>query len=244
MNKKIPLILVIFILVISGDALARRMKEARGFPLLVYSVEGKELKGPDIFETYKFPMRVAIIDYPVGVALWIKEKLHGGLISRHPTLVVLSPYLDCNPEVLPKLQASNWLYYLCDNELIQEIFVVFPAYTENYPAWRSSLQTTAREMREDYGYPITLLYALEALPPGKELGPVVLVIDLAFFSNSKLPSYRPQTAEDIAWQISKIMGVLRHKSVAVEALIIVESPDYPYDDQAEFIVEQLLEGFR
>jgi len=190
-----------------------------------------------------YPFHFAIIDNPEGVAIWLKQKIYWELLSRNATLIVLSPYLDYNRDMFRVLETSNWLTYVCEYALVKEIYVVLPKYLKDYPEWKSSLQSIAKEAREVYNDPVNLLDKLSDLPKGEELGSVILVIDIPFFSNSKFPSCIPEL-EEIIFQLNSVINTLKEKRINLEALVIVESPEFSYNEHIRKIEEQLLEMFR
>ncbi|MCM8784232.1 MAG: hypothetical protein NC818_05620 [Candidatus Omnitrophica bacterium] len=243
MNKKFICIFTVLIIFISCPFSYARRVRVVNYPLVRYRVLDRGLSYSGYVSNKGYPFQFAIIDYPEGIAIWLKQKIHWGFVSSNPTLVVLSPYLDYNRYGTSRLSNTNWLSYICENSLVDKIYVVFPKYVEQYPDWKNNLQRMANEARGIYSDPLYLLERLSELPRGDELGKVVLVIDLSFFSNRKSPTYKPELGE-IVFQLNSIIYILKDKGIELEALVILEFPEFTYKEHIRLIEEQFLELLR
>jgi hypothetical protein len=246
MSKKLIFQMIIwFISLLVFEAYARRVKmyplESEEFPLIVYSSKGGMLI-PVWYRQERFLFRTGIFEQAKGVALWIEQKRKQGLISKIPTLVVLSSFLDCHPELYSD-DNYNWLAYLFRKELLREAFVVFPeSISQNHPEWLNAHRKIAEDIQQEYGYKITVLDTLDGLPDGEKLRDVILVIDCSYFANKVLVEH-PAEMGKLVFQIINLHRVLERNRIRVKAMLLIPSPDYVGQEEAEAILEQLLEVF-
>ncbi|RKY37362.1 MAG: hypothetical protein DRP73_01830 [Candidatus Omnitrophota bacterium] len=180
---------------------------------------------------------VGVFENPRDIALWIQQKKRFGLLTRDSALVVLSPYLDFNPDG-DIYSDYNWLRFLLEMELVSRVFVIPPSnVVKNHPEWFQCHLTLCEEINKQ-GYDLNLLHGIKEWP--FYVGDVILVIDLAYFRDKVFVK-----GEDIniVMKILNLQRVLKERNVKIEALLIFSWPKDVREKEAEIILEQILEVF-
>lgn len=244
--RRVILIIVVivagFVLTTNARRIRSRYYNLEKFPLIVYTSRGSHLI-PLQYRREQLPFRGGIFDNLKGISLWIEQKRRNGLLSFRPSVVVLSPYIDFHIDVYSD-DEYNWIRYLLNEELVSDVQVVFPSGIErNYPNWVNSHKELVKEANA-YGYNLNLLTVLEDLPSGSKLGKVILVIDLAYFADKTL--MKSADIEGITLKIARLGEILKHKNIRIEALLVVSSSQFVFQDskqEKEIILDQLMELF-
>jgi len=177
-----------------------------------------------------------------GAYLWIKDLIKNRVLPKGLNSVYLDTHPDWEPEYDRLIISSNWVGVLLrQKDWINNAYYVFPPWFSN----------ENRRVMENFislnNTQITSVESVNLLPSGEELGPIILSIDLDYFSNNdeeNIFNYKPGSVEAIKEMVDEIICSLKEKNIKIAALNFSISPNDTYAEDIPTIRVLLKEAFK